>query len=293
MNYRDYGSTGLRVSVLGFGGSHIGQGTLDEKKIDHLLNGALDLGITLFDTACTYSLSEERIGRYLSHRRREMILSTKIGFGIDGYEDWTKPIIHAGITEALKRYKTDYLDIAHLYSCPLEILKKADVLEALQKEVQDGRVRVAAYTGENEALMYAIESGAFGGIQCSINIADQHSIDAILPIAVAKGMGITAKRALASIAWQYDERPAGSCVEVYWERLQKMKLKPSSMAWLEMALRFPLTVPGIHSSVVGTGNLSHVRHNVELSRKGNLSKTLITRIRNAYLAHDSNWMGQL
>jgi aryl-alcohol dehydrogenase-like predicted oxidoreductase len=87
MERRPFGRTGLTVPSLGFGAGHVGDPALAEAEVERLLHGALDLGVTLIDTARSYGLSEERIGRHLAGRRDEFILSTKIGYGIPGYED--------------------------------------------------------------------------------------------------------------------------------------------------------------------------------------------------------------
>jgi len=293
MEYRAFGKAGFDVSVIGLGAGHIGSDQSDESDVEQLLNGALDLGINLIDTARGYGRSEERIGRYLSHRRKDLILSTKIGYGIDGFSDWSPPIITAGISEALQRCRTDYIDIVHLHSCPIETLRNSDILHALQKEVEQGRVRVAAYSGENEALMYAASSGVFGSIQCSVNIADQRSIDTILPMTVSRGMGVIAKRPVANIAWRFRERPVGEYAEVYWTRIEAMRLDPTPLSWMEMALRFTVSVPGVHSCIIGTGKLDHLKHNVELAANGKLPKAMYQRIRNAFMSKDRQWTGEV
>jgi len=293
MEYRDFGHTGLKVSVIGLGAGHIGGPQADEKKIELLLNGSLDHGINLIDTARGYGHSEERIGKYLHHRRKDFVLSTKIGYGIDGFADWTAPVIHAGVCAALQRCQTDYLDIVHLHSCPLETLRNTDILSALQQEVIDGRVRVAAYSGENEALLYAANSGVFGSIQCSVNFADQRCIDTVLPMAIRKGLGSIAKRPVANMAWRFKQRPTGEYAEVYWERLSTMNLDPTPYDWHELALRFTLSAPGVHSCIVGTGNLNHLIQNIELAGKGKLPNRDYDRVRHAFITHDRQWTGQV
>ena len=113
MELRQFGFTGLKVSALGFGAGHIGDYNSDEKSINTILNTAVDLGINLIDTARGYGASEERIGKFLSHRRNEIILSTKVGYDIPGYKNWTYDCVIAGINEALKKLCTDYIDIVH------------------------------------------------------------------------------------------------------------------------------------------------------------------------------------
>src|SRR6185295_18171863 len=84
---REFGTTGLVVSALGFGAGQIGDESMGEVQAGALLNAALDLGITLVDTARGYGLSEERIGTHLAHRRQEFVLSTKVGYSVPGYDD--------------------------------------------------------------------------------------------------------------------------------------------------------------------------------------------------------------
>ena len=62
MEYREYGNSGLKVSVVGFGAGQIGNNSQSEKEIEILLNHVLDSGINLIDSARSYGLSEERIG---------------------------------------------------------------------------------------------------------------------------------------------------------------------------------------------------------------------------------------
>ena len=76
---RPFGTDGLMVSILGLGADKIGREHVSEEHASAVLNGALDLGITLVDTARGYGLSEERIGRHISHRRDSFVLSTKCG----------------------------------------------------------------------------------------------------------------------------------------------------------------------------------------------------------------------
>ena len=78
--------------------------------------------------------------------------------------------------------QTDYLDIVHLHSCELNILKLGEVIEALEKAKEQGKVKCIAYSGENEELNFAVNSNRFDGIQTSVNICDQRNIDEILPV---------------------------------------------------------------------------------------------------------------
>jgi aryl-alcohol dehydrogenase-like predicted oxidoreductase len=144
--------------------------------VSRFLNTTLDLGITLIDTARGYGLSEERIGRHLAQRRSEFVLSTKLGYGITGQTDWTGAAIEAGVDEALRRLATDRIDIVHLHSCELPTLLAGEVIDALERARDKGKLRTVAYSGENEALAWAIASKRFGGVECSVNLFDQASL---------------------------------------------------------------------------------------------------------------------
>lgn len=289
---RVLGNTGINVTVLGFGAGQTGDHSTSEKEIELLLNSALDLGINFIDTARGYGASEERIGKYLSHRRGEFILSTKVGYGIEGIQDWTYDCIIAGVDEALRIMKTDFLDIVHLHSCPIGTLQYGEVINALHNTIESGKVRTAAYSGENEALQYAVQSGLFGSVQTSINIFDQKKLENIIPFAKEKNIGVIGKRALGNTPWKYSERPVNHYSEIYWERMKRMQMDFGEH-WNETALRFSVFTEGISACITGTKNINHLKENVSYALKGPLSPELYLQIRNKFILNDDNWTGQV
>ena len=293
MELRPFGRTGLTVPVLGFGAGHVGDPAMDEAEVGRLLHGALDLGVALIDTARSYGLSEERIGRHLAGRRGEFVLSTKVGYGIPGYDDWTGPVIAAGVDAALGRLRTDHIDVVHLHSCPLEVLERGEVVAALQAAVAAGKVRVAAYSGDNAPLEWAVASGAFGGIETSVNLVDQRAIERVLPVAGERGLGVIAKRPAANAPWRFAERPAASDIALYWERWRTLGLDPGGFDWTELSLRFAAWQEGVHCAIVGTSRLEHLRQNVEQVAKGPLPAETVAAIRAAFRAHGAGWEGQI
>jgi aryl-alcohol dehydrogenase-like predicted oxidoreductase len=293
MDHRPFGRTGLTVPRLGFGAGHVGDPALAEAEVERLLHGALDLGVTLIDTARSYGLSEERIGRHLAGRRDEVVLSTKIGYGIPGYDDWTGPVITAGVEAALGRLRTDRIDIVHLHSCPLAVLERGEVVAALQAAVTAGKVRVAAYSGDNAPLDWAIASGAFGSVETSVNLVDQRSIERSLPAAAERGLGVIAKRPAANAPWRYGDRPAAEDVALYWERWKALGLDPGPYGWTELALRFAAFQDGVHCAIVGTSRLEHLRENADQVAKGPLPAETVAAIRAAFRAQGAGWEGQI
>jgi len=291
MEQRVFGSSGLTVSAVGFGAGHIGDASLSEDEAGRLLNALVDAGVTLFDTARSYGRSEERIGRHLGHRRREVVLSTKIGYGIGGYEDWTGAIVGPAIDRALGLLRTDAIDIVHLHSCPLDVLQRGDVVEALTRAVEQGKVRVAAYSGDNEPAEWAAASGRFGAVQTSINLFDQRAIDRLLPL--VSTLGVIAKRPLGNAPWRFAERPDGDDAEEYWLRWQAMELDPRDLSWDELALRFTLSTPGVSSAITGSRRLEHMQANLEAAAKGPLPAEVYDAVRDAFRRQGAAWRGKI
>lgn len=290
---RDFGATGLRVPVLGLGAGQIGDARIPEEEAGRTLNAALDLGVTLVDTAPSYGISEERIGRHLAHRRGEFVLTTKVGYGVEGEVDWTAACVRRGIDEALRRLRTDVIDVVLLHSCGTEALRDAGILGALEDARRAGKLRVAAYSGENEPLGMALASGRFGAVECSVNLCDQRVIDEVLPVARERGVGVIAKRPIANAPWRHAERPVGQYVEEYWVRWKAMGIDPAGLPWDELALRFSAYAPGVSCCIVGTKRIDHLKHNADMAARGPLPAELVEAIRAAFRAHDQGWAGQV
>jgi aryl-alcohol dehydrogenase-like predicted oxidoreductase len=293
MQTKAYGSSGFSVSVLGLGAGQVGDEKLAEADAARLLNAALDHGITLVDTARGYGLSEERIGRHLAHRRSRFVLSTKVGYGIPGHADWTGAIIEAGVDEALRRMRTDYIDIVHLHSCDLATLQAGDVVDALVRVRDKGKIRVAAYSGENDALQWAVRCGQFGGVECSVNLFDQGGLGGVLPQACRAGLGVIAKRPLGNAPWRFTERPVGDYAEVYWTRLQELAYDTAGLPWDELALRFSAWQPEVSCAIAGTASVAHLVHNIDLASRGPLPADMASSIRRRFAACGSSWPGQV
>ena len=288
-----FGATGLTVSRLGLGCGGLGEARVSDGDAERLVLGAIDLGVTFFDAARSYGLAEERLGRILGSRRDEVVLSTKGGYGLEGVEDWTPAVITRGIDEACVRLRTDRIDVFHLHSCPVDVMLRDDLLDALGRARDAGKLRVAAYSGDNEALAWAVGSTAFGAVQCSVNVFDQHSLRDSVPRAAVRGMGVVAKRPLGNAPWRFAERPAGQDAEVTWGRMHALALAPAPLAWGELALRFAAFAPGVACAVVGTTSLAHMRDAAGHVAKGALTEDVPAGIAARYAAVGAEWPGRV
>jgi aryl-alcohol dehydrogenase-like predicted oxidoreductase len=298
MEKRQFGKTDMQVSVLGFGGAEIGFEKAAAETVAQLLQSALDAGLNVIDTAECYLQSEELIGQAAAHRRKDYYLFTKCGHPESmAQADWRPAALLQMIQRSLKRLRTDRLDLIQLHSCSEEELRKGDVVRALEDARQRGYTRYIGYSGDGSAARHAIECGKFDTLQTSVSIADQEAIDLILPLARERQMGVIAKRPIANAIWFSPRKPENSYYQEYWERLRKLDydfIRKDPAGAVATALRFTLSMPGVHTAIVGTKKPERWRENAAMLAAGPLPKEQVDRIR----AHwrdvaENTWVGQI
>ncbi len=256
---RVLGRTGIKVPILGFGSGSRFLMYRDEDKALEALSRAIDLGIFYIDTSHEYGngKSEERIGRLMPTRRKEVVLATKIpGRKADQ--------ARRQIELSLKRLQTDRLDVLHLHH-----LKNADDLAAI--EAPDGALK-ALYEARDQkitraigitchadpaALKSALERNDFDCTQMALNAgmasmaelpggmkvapAGTHSFEKLaLPVALRKHLGVIAMKVSG--------------------QEQLLDAAP-----FEKLLAYSLSLP-VSLASVGMPKLEHVEHNAELAR---------------------------
>ncbi len=293
MQKRRFGRTGLMVTPLGFGAAPIGLLSVEVEQAGRIMNLLLDSGVNLIDTAASYAGSEEAIGQTISHRRSEFVLVSKCGQKFEDLpgEAWSAELVSATVDRALKRLRTDHLDVMLLHSCSLDVLKKGDALGALVKARDAGKVRFVGYSGDNEAGAYAAQLSDVAVIETSVNIVDQANIDTLLPLAVKNDIGIIVKRPIANAAWRSIDQQRGmykDYAKEYHRRFAAMGLKLEDFKgeqisdWAELAMRFTISQAGVHTVIIGTTNPDNARKNVVLAGKSALSAEAIKKIRDAF-----------
>jgi aryl-alcohol dehydrogenase-like predicted oxidoreductase len=296
MERRRLGTTDIVASVLGFGGSEIGYERASTATVARLLGSALDAGLNVIDTAECYENSEALIGRALGARRREVYLLSKCGHAEGwGRGDWRPAALLASIERSLRRLHTDYLDLIQLHSCTRAQLQGGEVIAALERARERGWARYIGYSGDGEAARYAVECGRFDTLQTSVSIADQEPLELTLPLARARGMGVIAKRPLANVAWTYARKPAEPYYRTYWSRLRALDypfLRDGEA--VATALRFTLSVPGVHTAIVGTAKPERWEQNAASLQAGLLPAAELERIRTRWReVADASWVGQI
>jgi aryl-alcohol dehydrogenase-like predicted oxidoreductase len=300
METRAFGKTGLEVSVLGFGGAPIGVLETGQEQVTRLLNLLLDRGVNVIDTASNYRGSEEAIGQAVGHRRDEFVLISKCGQTFPDLpgEAWSPELISQTIDRSLRRLRTDRLDVMLLHTCDLATLERGEAVGALAKAREQGKIRFAGFSGDNEAVVYAGRHPEIAVIETSISICDQVNIDCVLPIARDRGVGVIVKRPIANAAWkQLNDQPRfyTEYAKTYTERLAEMgvtlrdlgfKGKPQEV-WPEIALRFTLMQAGVHTAIIGTINPDHAQANIAFADKGPLPDNAARMLGEVFLAAQS------
>jgi len=294
MEKRLLGKTGMNASVLGYGASEIGYRGVPADVVERMLNGALDAGLNVIDTAECYIDSEEKIGNAVAGRRNEYLLFTKCGHDKAG-DHWNPAKMAATIDRSLKRLKTDHVDLLQLHTCSEAQLRQGDVIDVVRRARDAGKTRFIGYSGDGQTAAYAVESGAFDTLQISVSIADQEAIELAIPAAKAKGMGVIAKRPLANAIWKSTSEP-DPYYQRYWERFQQLDydfLKGDIQQAISIALRFTLSIEGVHTAIVGTTQPDRWSQNAQLLQAGPLDRNQFEAIRVRWKSvAQADWVGQ-
>ena len=210
MLYRSLGTTGVEVSVIGMGGSHLGQATVSEDIAVRLIHEGLDRGINFLDNAWDYNegRSEERVGKALSKGgyRQKAFVMTKI----DGR---TKEVAASQIDDSLKRLKVDHIDLLQhheviRYDDPDRIFSEGGSMEAVVAAKQAGKVRFIGFTGHKDPHihLYMMEVAQkhgfhFDTVQMPINIMDAHFrsfSQIVVPQAARQQIGVLGMKCFGS-----------------------------------------------------------------------------------------------
>ncbi len=283
---RTLGRTGLEVTTLGFGAMEL-RGyppgpSISDEEADHLLNAVLDEGINFIDTSIDYGRSEELIGRYLSHRRSEYVLASKCGC-VPGWGSGAKHVhtaenIRLGVEHSLRTMKTDHLDIVQFHhSLSRSELEQDGALEAALALRDEGKVRFVGVSAVLPTLEEQIDMSVFDVFQIPYSALQLDHEDAIHRASVA-GAGIIIRGGVARgtpTDWsrRYYMVP-NTTLRSLWDTAELDDLL-DGMNRIEFMLRFTLALPDLDTTIVGTGNIEHLRNNVAIAAKAPLPESVL------------------
>jgi aryl-alcohol dehydrogenase-like predicted oxidoreductase len=282
---RKLGRTGVDVTTLGFGAMELRGDPrgpeLSDRDAEKLLNEVLDAGINFIDTSIDYGRSEERIGKFLSHRRSEYFLASKCGCvvgGAQGEHVHTAANIRHGIENSLRLLKTDHLDLVQFHrSLTREEFERDGALQEALKLKAEGKVRFLGVSGTLPNLVEQIELGVFDAFQIPYSALQREHEDVIAKAARA-GAGTIIRGGVARGAPTDWDRTyymvSSTTLRDRWEQAKLDDLL-DGISRIEFTLRFTLSHPGLHTTIVGTSKVEHLHDNIQAAKKGPLPEKIV------------------
>jgi aryl-alcohol dehydrogenase-like predicted oxidoreductase len=273
---RPLGRTGLEVTRIGFGALEIGRDwdvgdeaarrRPEAEEAGRMLNGVLDLGVNLIDSARAYHRSEERIGASIAARRAEYVLATKCGEHSEEprtYYDFSYRAIANSIDTSLRLLQTDVIDLLqiHFGPEPEKVLEESETVRAMKDAREAGKVRFLGASPGNSLLDRCIESGDFDVLQVGYSLLDRGAHDLITK-AGDRGIGILIRSGLGG-GW-LTPRALTVPAEKRPEKVRALLdlVGGDGEKLHALALAFQRSHPAISSILVGSKNLENFRRNL-------------------------------
>ena len=296
------GRTGHIVTRLAYGamelrgkGSRFSGPRLDDAEVTALLNAVLDAGINLIDTSPDYGDSEEHIGRCISGRRDEYFLASKCGCPVGDAADsgsrehvFTRDNIRAGVEQSLRRMQTDHLDLVQFHISPARsLLEDNDAVAELDALRDEGKIRFLGMSGTLPDLHDHIAMGVFDAFQIPYSAVEREHEEAITAAAAA-GAGTIVRGGVArGLPEPRAELPEAFrvAIQARRDRFDNVDISDltAGMSTMEFMLRFTLSHPDMHTTIVGTSNLEHLGANVAAAGKGPLPTEVYEAARDRFI----------
>ncbi len=294
MDIRNVGRSGLRASAVGLGCNNFGW-RIELEPSRRVVHRALDLGVTLLDTADVYGdgQSEEMLGQILGPRRKDVVLATKFASGLKGAAGGpfaSRAYVMSAVEASLERLKTDWIDLYQLHwpdpRTPME-----ETLRALDDLVRQGKVR---YIGISNHPAWQVADAAWlsrhHGLSPFVSCQDEYSLlvrkaeAELIPAARTFGLGLLPYFPLASglLTGKYkkgaalgaDTRFASASMgrlgprymtEANWPIVDKLEQFAASRGHtlLELAFAWLLAEPVVPSVIAGATRPEQVEQNVK------------------------------
>ena len=300
IDYRTLGTDGPLVSTVGLGCNNFGrQGTLtqDQAGTTAVLHAAIELGVTLLDTADMYGggvpgRSESYMGVALKGRRDRVLIATK--FGHSGFDMGIAPGVPKGsaeyiaiaIDDSLRRLQTDYVDLYQLHT-PDDQTPIVETIEALDALVATGKIRYyghsnldAAQIAEAEDAADRLGGGRFISAQNEYSLLERGAERDVLPAVRAAGLGFLPYFPLAnglfSGKFSRTERPADSRImrirpniveNADWDAIEALEAFAAErgITMLDATFGWLLAEPSMASVIAGATRPEQLRQNAAAS----------------------------
>jgi L-galactose dehydrogenase len=290
MEYRMLGRTQLRISVVGFGASPLGDvfNITDPAEGRRAVHLAIDEGINFFDVSPYYglTLAEDRLGAALEGRRKEIILATKCGrYGVDVF-DFSAQRITQSVDESLKRLRTDYVDLLQAHDVEFGDVRQVieETIPAMRRLQETGKARFIGITGYPlKPLIGIAEAVPVDSIlsYCRYNLLIDDMDTVLIPFAEKYGIGVINASGLhmgiLTERGAPDWHPAPKAIHEAAKRATEFcRTQGADLA--EVALRYCFDYPKVASTLVGMSTRNHVARNID-TLKAEIDPVLLQQVR--------------
>jgi len=296
MEKRRLGQSNLEISAVGVGCNNFG-GRTDFEGTRAVVHRALDLGVTLFDTADVYGnkgKSEEFLGEILKDRRKDIVIATKFGMPMSDSarpRDASRAYVMRAAEASLKRLRTDWIDLYQVHR-PDPKTPAEETMRALDDLVQQGKVRAIGCSNFSAAeLDIAQDAAQREKVASFVTVQDEYSLLArdiergLIPAMAKRHLSLLPYFPLASglltgkyrrdadapkgARLSYSAHHADVLNEKNWARLDQLNAvaKRSGHSLLELAFGWLLAKPIIGSVIAGATKPEQIEQNVAAAAK--------------------------
>ncbi|MGA8199052.1 MAG: aldo/keto reductase [Candidatus Sulfotelmatobacter sp.] len=248
---RKFGRADAKISVLGFGGHHLGEAP-DAKTAIEIIHQAVDGGITFYDNCWEYRRGKTEVwmGAGLKGRRDKVFLMTKTcPHGRDG------SLALLMLEESLHRLQTDHLDLWQVHGMAFDndaelFIRKNGAAEALEKAKKDGKVRFVGFTGHQNPKVHLamLNTGfPFDAVQMPLNAFDSNfrSFEKqVLPELTKRGIAVLGMKPLSG---------HGDAIK-------------HGVITAEESLRYAMSIPGVTTTITGIDSLEVLHQNLQIAQ---------------------------
>ncbi|MBL8644264.1 MAG: aldo/keto reductase [Rhodospirillaceae bacterium] len=303
MEYRYLGRSGLKVSALGLGCNNFGM-MIDASKTKAVVDKAIDIGLTLFDTADVYGgelgRSEELLGQALGAKRKNVIIASKFGSamgpggGLDVQGGGSRGYIMSAVEASLKRLGTDYIDLYQIHR-PDPFTPIDETMRALDDLVRQGKVRYIGHsnfagwqTADAGWTAKTLNLSPFISAQNRYSLISREIEAELVPACLSHGVGILPffplESGLLTGKYKRGEKPAEGTRYAAWsgrgpgitsrffgddkfakaEQLQALAAK-HGCSMLDMAIGWLLSKPYVPSVIAGATRPEQLDQNLAAS----------------------------
>lgn len=311
MIYRRFGRTDWQVSEIGYGmWGMAGWTDSDDKESDKSLDIAVEGGCNFFDTAWGYGAgkSEQILGRLINRNKdKKLYVATKIppknmtwpsrrGFKLE--DCFPNDHIIEYTEKSLKNLGVETIDLMQFHVWEDSWARKEEWQLAVEKLKEDGKIQhmgISVNRWEPENGLETLKTGLISSVQAIYNIFDQAPEDMLLPLCDQLDIGVIARvpfdeGTLTGTFTKETTFPEDDWRSTYFvpenlkssvDHADKLKpLVPEDMSMPEMALRFILSNPSIHTTIPGMRKAHHVKANLSTSDGRGLPQDLLTELKN-------------